>query len=232
MSVHTQGVIQALIRANKPKPAEEEARERKPVVTISRDLGTGGDAISEALAARLNVECYNMEVLDAVAKSTNVNASLLQSLHEKVNKASDAWLYSVVFGKSVSRDDYLSNLVTTVRGIYRKGGIIIGRGGHVILAGRDVLRVRLTGSVEVCGRRYALAQDIGLTEARKTVRERNRARGQFIWKMFKSRVNDPQNFDLVVNMDHFADYDQAVEIIMIAAHALGLTKEAVVAAEV
>ena len=220
MSVNTQGVIQALIRANKPAHSPEEAVDRKPVVTLSRDLGCGGEEIALALSKRLGVEYFDVEVLDAVARSNKVNAALLQALHERVSSASDAWLYSTVFGKSVSRDDYLSNLVTTIRGIYRKGGIIQGRGGHVILAGRDVLRVRITGSVEACARRLSQREGISLADARRKVKQANKERGEFVWRMFHSRLNDPTNFDLVVNTDHFAHYEQVLDIILYAIGAM------------
>ncbi len=220
MSVNTQGVIQALIKANKPAHAPEEVAERRAVITLSRDLGCGGEEIARALSKRLGVEYFDVEILDAVAKSNKVNAALLQALHERVSAASDAWLYSTIFGKSVSRDDYLSNLVTTIRGIYRKGGIIQGRGGHIILAGRDVLRIRITGSVEACARRLAQREGIGLGDARRKVRETNKARGEFVWRMFRSRLNEPTNFDLVINTDHFANYEQVLEIILFAVGAM------------
>ncbi len=222
MSVNTQNVIQALIRANKPAHSPEEAAPRRPVITISRDLGSGGDQIARALAERLGLDLYDMQILDAIAASNKVNAALLQTLHERVSSASDAWLYSTMFGKNVSRDDYLSVLVTTVRGIYRKGGIIIGRGGHIILAGRDVLRIRITGSVEACARRLAQAEGIALVDARKRVRERQQERGRFIWRMFRARVNDPTSFDLVINTDHFGDFAHVLDVILLAVHAMGL----------
>lgn len=223
MSVNTQSVIQALIKANKPAPTVEAVSEgRRPVITISRDFGSGGDQIAHTLSERLGLDLYDMQVLDAIAKSSKVNAALLQSLHERVNAASDAWLYSTFFGQSVSRDDYLSMLVTTIRGIYQKGGIIIGRGGHVILAGRDILRVRITGSVDGCAHRIVGREGVSLAEARKRVREHNQERGRFIWRMFRVRMNDPTSFDLVVNTDHFADNERVVELILLALRGLGL----------
>ena len=107
-----------------PLGAEQERGEEP-----AAGSGGGGDEIARDLAGQLGVEIYDEEILDGIAKHANVNPSLLEDLHEKVSRASDSWLYSVIFGESVSRDDYLRYLVTTVRGLYRMGGIIKGRGG-------------------------------------------------------------------------------------------------------
>ncbi len=229
MTVNAQAVIQALVKAGEDKgPGVKEIR--YPVVTISRGMGTGGDEVGRLLAERLGVEYYGHEVLDAVAKHAKVQGSLMNKLHEQVSKSSDAWLYAMVFGKNVTRTDYQHALVTTVRGMYRTGGVIVGRGGHLILAGRDVLRVRIVGSPEACAKRVALEDDIDETLARKMVTESNRKRGKFLWDVFRSRGNDPVNFDLVINTDHLADYDHAVELIMTALTLRGLDQPREVAA--
>ena len=226
MSLNIQGVIQAMTVATETETRSESERTRLPVITLSRDHGSGGDEIAAGLAERLGIEIYDEEILDAISKHANVNPSLLEDLHEKVSGKSDAWLYSVVFGESVSRDDYLRYLVTAIRSLYRMGGIIKGRGGHVILAGRHIFRVRIIGSVDVCAKRIAHQDNMGLNEAKKVVRETNRKRGRLIWKLFNSRLNDASNFDIVINTDHFSDYGQVVDIIMQCMRSLGYAQPA------
>ena len=224
--VDEQAVIRALTKSAEIDDKPEARRESKPVITISRTIGSGGDEIARALAERLGVECYAKEILDSVVKSSDFTKKLAADLHEKVSQTSDAWLYSLVFGKNVRKDDYLHHLAVTIRQLYQLGGVIVGRGGHLILAGRDVLRVRVTGSVEACARRIALQDGTDLAEAKKKVRQSNKARGQFQWKMFGSRANDPANYDIVINTDHFAEYDHVVKILMQAMKSLGLDKPA------
>ncbi|MCW9001672.1 MAG: cytidylate kinase-like family protein [Rhodospirillales bacterium] len=224
MAFNVQTVIQAISRAAELSPQEQAKAVRKPIITISRDHGSGGDEIAEALAERLGIDCYGKEVLNAVAKRAEVNESLLRDLHEKVTKASDSWLYSVVFGKNVARDDYVRDLVTVIRGLYRVGGIILGRGGHVILAGRDVLRVRIIGTPDACARRIAHLDHIDLKEAKKEVVAANKAHDTFVWEMFRTRLSDASTFDIVINTDHFADYGQVVDILMNVVTMMGLDK--------
>lgn len=223
MAGNAQAVIQAIIRALEEPPARTR-QVRKPVVTISRTIGSGGDYIARAVAERLDVELYGSDIINGIATEANVSPTLMTSLTERLD-AIDAWIYSAVFGKHVSRDEYVHFLSTVVRGLYHAGGVIIGRGAHVILAGRDVLRVRIVGSVEACATRISEQDGTSYAEAKRKVQESNKRRGKFIWDLFHSRYNDPTNFDLVINTDYFRKLDDVVELILLAGRARGLERK-------
>ena len=226
MSIDTQGVVRAFVKA--AESGQERVVEQKhvPTVIISRSMGSGGDGIARLLGKRLGLEVYGSEILDAVAKQAKVDKRLLSSLNEVAGQTSDAWLYATFFGKNVSRDDYVSHLVSTVRGLQRMGGIILGRGAYIILENKPVLRVRITGSVEVCAARVAEEDGIPLDDAEKKVRDSNRKRGRFVWDMFHRRLNDPTHFDLVINTDKLKGPDDAVDLIVAMLKATGLDKPA------
>ncbi len=230
MSIDTQGVVRAFVRT--AEAGQERVAEEKhvPTVIVSRSMGSGGDTIARLLGERLGLEVYGSEILDSVAKQAKVDKKLMSSLHEVAGQTSDAWLYATFFGKNVSRDDYVTNLVSTVRGLYRMGGVILGRGAYIILEGKPVLRVRITGSVEACAARVAEEDGIALEEATKKVRDSNRKRGKFVWDMFHRRLNDPTHFDLVINTDRLARPDTAVDLIEAMLKATGLDKRASAAA--
>lgn len=223
MAVNAQAVIQAIVRALEEPPAR--ARQvRKPVITISRTVGSGGDYVAGTIADRLGIEIYDSEIINGIATEANVSTSLMQTLNEKLD-AVDAWIYSAVFGKHVSRDEYVHFLSTVIRGLYHTGGVIVGRGGHVILAGRDVLRVRIVGSVEACATRVSEQEGTSYAEAKRKVQESSKRRGKFVWDLFHSRHNDPTNFDLVINTDYFRRLDDVVELILMAVHARGIDRK-------
>jgi cytidylate kinase len=223
MAINAQAVIQAIARALEEPPARSR-QVRKPVITISRTIGSGGDAIARTVAERLGIELYDSEIINGIAAEANVSPSLMQALTEKLD-AVDAWIYSAVFGKHVTRDEYVHFLSTVVRGLYHTGGVIVGRASHVILAGRDVLRVRIVGSVEACATRISEQDGTSYAEAKRKVQESNKRRGKFIWDLFHSRYNDPTNFDLMINTDYFRKPDDVVELILLAVKARGLDKK-------
>ena len=222
MTVSSQGVIQAIVKALEEPPVKGR-RIRKPVITVSRTSGSGGDYVAERLAEKLGLEIYDSEIINGVAAEANVSTSLMRDMTEKLD-AVDAWVYSSVFGKNVSRSEYVRFLSTVVRGLYHAGGVIVGRGGHVILAGRDVLRVRIVGSIEACATRLSEKQGMTYAEAKKEIQASNRRKGKFVWDMFHSRYNDPTNFDLIVNTDYYRRLDDVVEVTLQAVRARGFDR--------
>ena len=222
MSIDQQAVVQAFVRAAESGKEREVEKVRDPTVIISRTIGSKGDQIAAAVAERLGTEIYGSEILDSVATQATVDKKLLSTLNEFAGTPSDAWLFATVFGKNVTRDDYLNHLVTTVRGIHRMGGVILGRGAYIILESRPALRVRITGSVEACAKRISDEDQIPLADAKRMVTQSNRKRGKFVWDMFKRRLNDPANFDLIINTDKLPGIEPAVEIILQALDAAGL----------
>lgn len=223
MAIDAQAVIQAIVRALEEPPAKAR-QQRAPVITISRTVGSGGDYVAGKIADRLGIEIFGSEIINAIATEANVSASLMEALTEKLD-AVDAWIYSAVFGKHASRDDYVHFLSTVIRGLYHTGGVIVGRGSHVILAGRDVLRVQIVGSVEACATRVSEQQGMSYAEAKRSVQDSNKRRGKFVWDLFHSRYNDPTNFDLIINTDYFRKLDDVVEIILLAVRARGLDRK-------
>ncbi|MBL6945070.1 MAG: cytidylate kinase-like family protein [Rhodospirillales bacterium] len=229
MSIDQQAVVQAFVRAAESGREREVEKVREPTVIISRTIGSKGDQIAEELAKRLGTDVYGSEILDSVAKQAKVDKKLLSTLNEFAGTPSDAWLFATVFGKNVTRDDYLNHLVTTVRGFHRIGGVILGRGAYIILENRPALRVRIMGSVDACAKRISDEDQIPLADAKRMVKESNRKRGKFVWDMFHRRLNDPANFDLIINTDKLPGVDAAVDIIIQALDAAGLNRAETVA---
>jgi cytidylate kinase len=222
MAVDAQAVIEAMIRALE-EPPQRARRLRKPVITISRTVASRGDEVARVLAERLGLQCYDREIVDAIAAGANVSKRLIESLTEKLD-AVDSWIYSAVFGKHATRDEYLRLLTTIIRGLYHTGGVICGRGGHIVLAGRDVLRVRIVGSIEACASRFSEENGVSYTDAKREVQASNKRREKFIWELFHTRYDDPTTFDLIINTDNFRHLDDTVGIIVAAIRARGFDR--------
>jgi cytidylate kinase len=220
MAVNAQAVINAMIRALE-EPPHEARHPRRPVVTVSRSMASRGDAIARSLADRLELECYDQEILDGIAAEAGVSSTLVERLTEKLD-AVDSWIYSAIFGKRVTRTEYLKFLTSMIRGLYHTGGVIVGRGGHVILAGRDILRVRIVGSLEVCASRLSEEEGISYSEAKSRIQESIARREKFMWEVFQSRYDDATNFDIIVNTDGFRRDDAVVDILVAALRGRGL----------
>jgi hypothetical protein len=217
MTMDATKLVEAILKAHAAEMHGGQGAPR-PVVTLSRDYGSGGREIAQELAKHLSVPVYDKEVMDAVVEQSGTNPHLMAQLDEKTRGFWDSWIVSMLSGENVLDDNYRRHLVKVVLGILNtgKGGVIIGRGAHLILAQQKVFRVRIIASPETCAERIAHKRQISLEEARKEVARVNEGRATFIWNVFKQRLNDPTAFDLAINTDHLSKSEEVAEIIIFA----------------
>lgn len=210
-------LVETLLKAHAASGYKGDGKER-PVITLSRDHGSGGREIAAALAKRLSVPVYDRELLDAVVEQSGANPHLMSQLDERTRGFWDTWIISLLSGENVLEENYRRHLVKVILGILHtgNGGVIMGRGAHIVLAQQNVFRVRITASTEICAQRLLEKQQISLDEARKLVAKTNEGRAKFVWDVFKQRLNDPTAVDLTINTDHLANYDEVAEIIIFA----------------
>lgn len=217
MTMDATKLVEAIIKAHAAEMHGGRGAER-PVVTLSRDYGSGGREIAQQLAKHLAVPVYDKELLDAVVERSGADPHLLAQLDEKTRGFWDSWIISMLSGENMLEDNYRRHLVKVVLGILNtgNGGVIIGRGAHLILAQQGVFRVRIIASPETCAERIAQKRQISQEEARKEVSRVNEGRSRFVWDVFKKRLNDPTAFDLAINTDHLSKSEEVTEIIIFA----------------
>ena len=216
-----QSALQAIVSSVAIPGGGQEAKEgQRYVVCISRDYGCRGELIGKKLAESLGVRYFSKEVLEKIIERTHMDPHVVKTLEEKVHKARDLWLYSLFTGQDASADTYKRHMVNIMLSLSRVGGVIMGRGGHVILGRTKALRVRLIGALDKCAERVAHEDGIGIDDAKKLIQEHNAQRGKYVWEMFHSRLNDPAAFDLVVNVDRLGDIDHVTAMLADAVKAV------------
>lgn len=221
MTQNIMAVIAAMAEVATAPPVEGTlAKPRQPVITLSRDYGSGGDIIATRVAQRLGVPFYDEQLLREVARRLDDDPAIVKMLDEGMGRAKDMWLYRLLSGKDLGQDAYRDTLVKVVMSLGRLGGVIIGRGAHVILAEGCALRVRIAGSPEVCARRMAAQGHGSFEEQLKHGHEVNHRRGKFVWDAFHSRLSDANQFDITINTDRMADFEDVVEMLVGLASAI------------
>ena len=206
--------ISAMAEVAAAPPQGTTARPLRPVITLSRDYGSGGDVIATRLCQRLHLPLYDQDLLRQVAERLEQDPATVRMLDEGLHRSRDMWLYRLLFGEDTSLDAYRRTLIKVVMTLGRHGGVIVGRGAHVILAGACALRVRIAGTPEICAKRMAASgHSDEETELRKAL-ETNHHRGKFVWELFGSRLSDASQFDIVANTDRMDDFEDVVEMLM------------------
>jgi len=190
--------LQILIRAERARSC---AVDRKPVITVSHDYGSGGRELARKLAKALDVPFYDQALLNAIAQSSGIDSDLLAQLDEQAKLHWTQWLVGF---KSLHRQEqvqFYQHLVNLCLNILQSGGVIVGRGAHIILANHPVFRLRVVGSLEHCATRIANREQIDFAAARIKAEKANQDKRQFVWDYFRRELDDPRAFDLVLNSD-------------------------------
>lgn len=215
-----QSAIQAMLSSTAHGTDHATLRPEKPVITLSRDHGALGRQIANALAQRLGIPVYDREILDKIAERLHTDPKTLKMLDESVARARDMWLLRLFTGQDLSEDSYRIHLVNVLLSLGRSGGVILGRGGNVVLATSCALRVRITASPDVRQRRVCERYTITPEEAHRQIVDIDANRGRFVWELFHRRNNDPTNYDLVINTDRLASIDPVVDMMIAAYNAI------------
>jgi hypothetical protein len=223
MPVDAQTIIQALVRAQLIEDTYDRGDPKpRPLVTMSRNYGSGGEAIARVLAKKLEVGYFDKEILNRIVAQTGGDKYLLDKLDESVKHRWDSWMLSFLSGDNLLTESYQRYLVNVLIGLLDTGGVVIGRGAHIILARNDIFRVRIIGSPDICAKRVAAEEGLSSAAARQKVDHMNHERAKFVWDYWKHRLNDQTEFDLTINTDHFEDLSGIPDLIIQAMHCVGI----------
>ena len=173
-----------------------------PVITISRQAGSGGRTLATGLAERFELSLQDHSIVERIARDRNLETSFVDQLDEHAINQAELWIKGVFNKRIFLKDEYHKALVTVITRLAAGGGVVfLGRGAHLILGEKATLRVRVVA--EQATRLARIMERTGLSraEARALLAETDRNREDFIHKVFKVEASDPGNYDLVLNSD-------------------------------
>jgi hypothetical protein len=166
------------------------------------------------------VRCCDRMILQEVARRANVDVELVKRLDEHVKNIGSDWWRTLFRGKSYPQEGYLHHLVKVVLNIATRGGVIVGRGAHLILGPKRCFRVRIVGSLEKCAERISVREGIDIEAARRRVEQVDQERADYLNELYGVSAGDSSNFDLVLNTDRFT-VNEAVALILDAMRQAG-----------
>jgi cytidylate kinase len=184
----------------------------EPVIAVAREYGARGAAVAHAVAERLGFTYWNHELVDEIARTTRVSATLVESLDEH-HDPSLLTTFRGLVGHRLGQAEYFDRLVRIVHTIASHGrAILIGRGIGFMLPPARVYRVqvvsplaeRIAGLVERRGLdEAAAAAEVAAVDAERTA---------FVRDHFPDAVEVPSAFDLVVNTGSYG-VERAAELV-------------------
>lgn len=189
-----------------------------PVITISRERGSRGAYFGHKLAERLGYQCLHREIIDAICLSSGYRKQMIEYLDEHYRSRLELTVASLFTGQAVDHTDYVRNLYYVVLSMCRLGGVVlIGRGGNFILGQNRGFHVRVVCPREKRIENLITFENLSRETAAAAIDQSDAERREWIHRLFKVDVNDPHQYDLVVN-SAFIDTDEFVQGIIDAMH--------------
>lgn len=191
-----------------------KATPKKPVITISRQPGIPAEKLTARLAAELDLDIFDNEIINAVAKSVKMSEKVVATLDEKTRGVLDNWIQVLKSTRYLLPDTYITHLTKVIGAIAEQGGaIIVGRGANLILPPEKTMRVRLVAPMGV--RMVHLSKDgevSSIDEAQRIIAKKEAEQHAYIRKHFEVEIDDPVHYDLVINTHFMAD-EKIIEMI-------------------
>ncbi len=149
-----------------------------PVITLSRQLGSGGDEVAAAVAGRLGLRLVGFELINRAAREAGAPEVALAAIDE-------LGLLGIRPGRAAIRA-YREKIFAVVGELAAAGKLLlVGRGGQVILAGRPgVLHVRVIAPAEQRVARLAETRGISAEAAAARIEASDRARVDFVRRYY------------------------------------------------
>jgi len=171
-----------------------------PVITISREPGSGGRIVATELGKKLGLDVFHQEIINEMAESAHVSSRILETLDEKGLSVLDEWITSLVDKKHLWPDQYLRHLMKVIGTIGKHGSaVIVGRGANFVLPSEGRIRVRIVAPLNVRVENVSSNFGISAENAKRRIIRTESERRAFIRKYFNADITDPINYDLVLN---------------------------------
>ncbi len=176
------------------------------IITISREMGSGGIPIAHKVAEKLGYQLIDGEMIMAAAEAYGLSPEAVEQADEKPPHFVDT-LDSKQF-----LDLHLIELIILEAAL--KGNVVIyGRGGQDLLKDvNSVLRTRIIAPFEDRVERWAEREWLDPDRARYLVRKSDQQRAGFIKYYFDRDWDDSVHYDLVINTQRLSE-DKAVQVI-------------------
>ncbi len=201
----------------KKKSSREETPEFFPAITFSRKIGVGALNIADIVGEKLGFRVADREVIEKIAEQAEVSEKAIAFFDERFPGYGNR-TFKFLFGeKSFIDSDYSRHLITVITAIAGSNStVFVGRGAHLILPRDRVLAVRCICSDDFRVKRVADIMGIDEHEAKKQLSETDKEQAAFFRKVFNKKAAPPDEFDMVVNLDHFARPEDVADIVMLA----------------
>ncbi|MDR1761804.1 MAG: cytidylate kinase-like family protein [Bacteroidales bacterium] len=194
--------------------------EKKYIITIGRQLGSGGKQIGEILSKRLNISCYDKELLQLASKESGLCPEFFEQADEKNN-------FSLLRGlSSFWEGDFFTNNYLSNESLFkiqsdvmqelasRQSCIFVGRCADYVLRNHPrLLSVFITANIEDRIKQIAQSQQLTEEKARTLIEQTDKKRATYYNYYSNKTWGMATSYDFCINSSTFSIEETAVSIL-------------------
>ena len=199
----------------------ENREEKKKIITISREFGSGGRIIGKRLAEKLGVPYYDRDLLDRIAEESGFSREMIETAEKKKK---NGFLYSLASAmgtgeagpESLSLNErFFLAQFDTIRKIAEEGScVIVGRCADYILRGLPYatnvfIYAEEADKIKRAVEEYGIPED----QVRKVMKETDKARANYYVYHTGRKWGDHVNFNLSIDSGYL-EIEDIVDLII------------------
>ena len=204
----------------------------RSVVCISRAIGAGGEEIGQQVAERLGYLYIDEEIVARAAAAGGIEprdvadeesrkSFALRMLEVLGEGSADAWMLGGGVPTAIEglRPTEIRALIReTVEQTAARGNVVIvaHAASYALEPGPRTLRVFVTASPATRVKRIGTVEDVEEAQARRTIKDSDAARRDYLKRFYSVDREAPTDYDLVINTDVLSG-EEAAEIVVHAA---------------
>ncbi len=181
----------------------------KHVITLSRELGSGGNLVAQELSKRLDIPYYDKDIISKTSQEFGLSEDRLKRNDEK---KTNSFLYSLATAQlsgMVNPAFPLNDIIfddrsfmftsETIKRLAESPCIIVGRCADFILENRDIIKVFVCAEIEDRVKRIAESLDLSEKNALKLIQKTDKRRASY-YNSFTDRTwGRASNYHITIN---------------------------------
>ena len=200
-------------------------KNEKFVITLNRELGSGGRTVGRKLAERLEVKYYDKALIEGLTKEFGLTVDEIEKFKAQKkswwNEFNNYYKTRNTTALPMEAETVLTNetMMETEKRILQnlaahESCVVAGRSGFLVFREwPNHISIFIQAPLEKRIERLRRKKGIDREEAIGIIEKVDKARETFIQKYAKTSRYDTRNYDIVLNMDGLTE-DEAVDSIM------------------
>ena len=168
--------------------------EKKLLITIGRQFGSGGKAVAEELGRKLGIPVYDNELITEAARQSGISEEFFKKRDEKRR--------ALFIGMRSGMDDEILFGIQSevIRDIASKGSaIFVGRASDYVLRDMDCVDVFICAPLAARVKRIMERQGLSEDEAETLIDRKDRGRAEYYDFFTFSKWGVASNYDLCID---------------------------------